>query len=188
MILIFVSWCWKRKLHVIKEVTWQPLVAGGKCVLPIKLAQLLGEIRLQRGIQWYTKLLLFTWKLPTYSSNTIDHQMWPAIRGLLGSMFLQPAVLPLALVVVLSVVLSVVLLSSPFPYWMILLRSQTEMPSLSQSLYHGSLITGEQPKVCSTVSSPPPRCFQTASPILGPRRDIPESSVAPSVRHNPKLL
>lgn len=102
--------------------------------------------------------------------NVACHQRAAAGPGLLGSMFLQPAGLPLALVVVLSVVLSVVLLSSPFPYWMILLHSQTEMPSLSQSLYHGSLVTGEQPKVCSTVSSPPPRCFQKASPILGPRR------------------
>lgn len=103
-------------------------------------------------------------------SNVACHQRAAAGPGLLGSMFLQPSGLPLALVVVLSVVLIVVLLSSPFPYWMILLRSQTEMPSLSQSLYHGSLITGEQPKVCSTVSSPPPRCFHKASPILGPCR------------------
>lgn len=98
--------------------------------------------------------------------NVACHQRAAAGPGLLSSMFLQPAGLPLDLVVVLSVVL----LSSPFPYWMILLRSQTEMPSLSQSLYHGSLVTGEQPKVFSTVSSPSPRCFQRASPILGPRR------------------
>lgn len=46
-------------------------------------------------------------------SNVACHQRAAAGPGLLGSMFLQPAGLPLALVVVLSVVLSVVFPLSP---------------------------------------------------------------------------
>lgn len=49
-------------------------------------------------------------------SNVACQQRAVSGPGLLGSMFLKPAGLPLALVVVLSVVLSVVLLSSPFPH------------------------------------------------------------------------